>query len=238
MLKVIIIDSDEQMNCRVKKILSKITMGFDINVSTKQYTKYDSNLNEEISVLDYKKIYIIDVHLIGDYSGIEIANKIREDDWDSEIIFATNHDKMFETVFRSIPDVFDFIEKFYHMDKRLEFDLERIIKKNFDFKTLKYKSRNYHIKIYYRSIEYIYRDTTSRKLVVVTRNNKYYLPMGINEIMSHLDKRFVMTHRACIVNTEFVSQVDWVKNIIILENGQVIDYLSKTYKNNLENIFN
>ena len=71
----------------------------------------------------YHKIYLLDIELANNASGIQIAKKIREKDWDSQIIFMTNHDKMFETVYRSVYQVFDFIEKFHEFDKRLENDI-------------------------------------------------------------------------------------------------------------------
>ena len=114
----------------------------------------------------------MDIELEGSVSGIQIAKKIRTDDWESEIIFITSHDKMFETVYRSIYQVFDFIEKYHEMSERLQKDLNVIFKKNFDNKMFTYSNKFFDLKIYYRSILYIYREKDERKLVIVTDTNK------------------------------------------------------------------
>jgi oligoendopeptidase F len=78
----------------------------------------------------------LDIELNSNLSGINIANKIREDDWESEIIFLTNHDNMFEQVYRSIYKVFNFIEKYHNFEERLSKDLAKIVNKNYDNKCL------------------------------------------------------------------------------------------------------
>ena len=74
-----------------------------------KYTKILQNIIKDNSI---HKIFIMDIELENNTSGIQIAKYIRENDWDSEIIFTTSHDKMFETVYRNIYQVFDFIEKY------------------------------------------------------------------------------------------------------------------------------
>ena len=47
-------------------------------------------------------------------AGLDIAREVRKDDWDSEILFITNHDKMYDTVYESLFKVFCFIRKFHN----------------------------------------------------------------------------------------------------------------------------
>lgn len=236
MIKMIIVDSDKKIVEKIKNQITGISMNYDIDVSIDSFSKYNDKLKSEIENQDSLKVYILAIELHGDISGIDIAKKIREDDWESEIIFVTKHNKMFETVFRTVPDVFDFIEKFHDFDKKLKFDIEKIFKKNFDYKMLKIKSKNINIRIYYRSILYIYRDTTTRKLNVVTKNNTYIVNLSIQEMLELLDERFIIVHRACIVNSSYVSQLDWNDNSFVLETGEKINLLSKKYKKEIEEI--
>ena len=68
-----------------------------------------------------QKIYLMDLDLeTSKVNGLDILREIREEDWDSEIIVLTNHDRMFETVHKEIYKTFDFIEKFDNLDKRLK----------------------------------------------------------------------------------------------------------------------
>ncbi|UKI29294.1 MAG: hypothetical protein L6V78_03105 [Clostridium sp.] len=48
----------------------------------------------------------MDIEIQGEKSGLDIAREVRKDDWDSEILFITNHDKMYDTVYESLFKVF------------------------------------------------------------------------------------------------------------------------------------
>ena len=156
-------------------------------------------------------------------------------DWDSEIIFITNHDKMFETVHRNVYEVFDFIEKYHELEKRLAKDLKIIISKNVDKKIFSYKGRNIDLQLYLHAINYIYRDKEDRKLVIVTDKSSFTINLGVKEILDLLDDRFKMVHRSCIVNTDKVVTYDWSKLKIVMKNGTEVNYLSRKFKKELEN---
>ena len=160
---------------------------------------------------------------------------IRETDWDSEIIFITNHDKMFETAHRNVFEVFDFIEKYHELEKRLTNDIKIILTKNIDKKIFSYKGRNMDLQLYLHSIRYIYRDKEDRKVVIVTDSSSFYINLGVKEILSMLDERFKMVHRSCIVNTDFVESYDWNNSVVILKDGTKVNYLSKKYKKDVQN---
>ena len=129
MVKIIIVEDDKAVQEQIKQVVRKISIQKDINLDIAYFSKYDNNLQKELENTLYPKIYVMDIELENSISGIEIASKIRENDWDSEIIFVTCHDNMFESVHRQILEVFDFIEKFQNMAERLEKDFNKIISK-------------------------------------------------------------------------------------------------------------
>ncbi len=235
MIKIIIVDDEKIYHERIKNVLSKINFRAEKDMNIKYFYKYDKSVEAEINNCDCPKIYILDINLKSSVSGIMIADKIREVDWDSELLFVTNHDKMFETVFRNVYDVFAFIEKFHNFEINLEKYLLKIINKNFDNKIFDYQNRNVNLKIYYRSILYIYRDTSDRKIAVITNSNVYYINLSLNEVLSKLDERFRLVHRACIVNTDYVEEYNWSKSYFKLSNGEIINMLSKKYKSKVVN---
>lgn len=128
----VVVEDDKEAQKAIKEILRKVAIQKDNSIEIRYYSKYNKELENVIEDNSMRKVYIMDIELEGKTSGIEIAKKIREKDWESEIIFLTSHDKMFETVYRSIYEVFDFIEKFYDMEERLENDIDLIFQKNFD----------------------------------------------------------------------------------------------------------
>ena len=234
MIRVVIVEDDKETQLLIKKILRDLDVFRNEEIKIDYFTKYTSELKEVIKDQADRKIYIMDIELASKVSGIDIARFIRENDWESEIIFVTNHDKMFETAYRGVYEVFDFIEKFHEMETRLKKDLKTIFKRNFDNKMFKYRNNNFSIQIYYRSITYIYRDKETRKIIVNTDKNHYSVIMPLTDSLNFLDDRFKMVHRACIVNTDRVESFNWSKGFFVLDNGAKVDMLSKKFKKEIE----
>ncbi len=234
MIKFIIVEDDKKTQMLIKKILREMDIFKDEEIKVDYFTKYTTALKEIIKDNSERKIYIMDIELESKVSGIDIAKFIRDNDWESEIIFLTNHDKMFETAYRSVYEVFDFIEKFHDMEPRLKKDLKAIFKRNFDNKMFKFNSRNLNIQIFYRSITYIYRDKEERKIIINTDKTSYSLNLSLADSLNFLDDRFKQVHRACIVNTDRVEEYNWSKGYFILNTNEKVPMLSKKYKKEVE----
>ncbi|MDE5539477.1 MAG: LytTR family transcriptional regulator DNA-binding domain-containing protein [Bacilli bacterium] len=230
---VIVEDEIEEIN-HIKSLLDDVVKQ-DKEVLC--FSKIDNELKKEIQNTDVRKVYILDIELGNKVSGISIAKHIRDVDWESEIIFITNHDKMFESAHRTVYKVFDFIEKFHEFDKRLKTDIKAILKANFDNKMFIYKVNNVELSVYYKSILYIFRDTEDRKLIIVTdskNNNTYKVSLTIKEILPLLDSRFVQCHRSCIVNKTRVHKKNYKDGYFVLDNGEKVYMLSGMNKKELE----
>lgn len=236
MVKFVIVEDEESTQQKVRKVIRSVVNGKnneeELDIET--FKKYGESLRKVITDTSMHKVYVLDVELANSISGIEIAKLIRKNDWDSEIIFITSHDKMFETVYRSIYEVFDFIEKFHDMESRLAKDLKEIISRKFDSQMFTYKSRNIDFQIYYKSILYIYRDKKERKIIIQTDTNCFKLNLTMAEALSLLDTRFKTVHRACIVNTERVMKYNWSKGTFLLDTGEEVPLLSRKYKKEVE----
>ena len=229
-IKFVVVDDEERCLNDVKDIIRDVTFNLNEEVRIETFTKYSKKLEKEINNVSERKIYILDIQLDEKFSGIQIAEMIRSVDWESEIIFMTYHDKMFETVYRKVYEVFSFIEKFYDFRERLKKDLKTILKKNCDNKLFVYQSRNVDLKIYLKNILYIYRDKEERKVVIVTDNNKFTVGLGVQEILDFLDSTFAIVHRACIVNKTRVQKYHWTDKYFVLDTGEEVNMLSKKYK--------
>jgi DNA-binding LytR/AlgR family response regulator len=234
MIRFVIVEDEERYLKQIKKIIGKEKYKIDQEVKTYEFSGYNKTLENLIKNSDERTVYILDIELENSKSGIEIASIIRDTDWDSEIIFITNHDKMFETAHRNVYEVFDFIEKYHELEKRLLKDIKVILSKTVDKKIFTYKGRNVDLQLYLHSINYIYRDKEDRKVVIVTDTSSFSVNLGVKEILEMLDNRFKMVHRACIVNTDKVSVYDWNNSKIILKDGTEVNYLSKRFKKGLE----
>lgn len=227
MIKFVIVDDEKNEINHIKLLLDEVVLQEKEVIS---FTRINEELKKEIKDTETKKIYILDIELGRNVSGISIGKMIRDVDWESEIIFITNHDKMFESAHRTVYEVFDFIEKFHEFDKRFKKDIKEILKRNFDNKMFNYKVNNVELNLYYKSILYIYRETEDRKLVIVTDTNKYMVSMNIKDILPLLDSRFVQCHRSCIVNSQRVQAKNYKEGYFTLDNGNDVYMLSKKYK--------
>lgn len=229
-------EDDKKTQEVIKEVLRKTVIQNDKNIKVKYFSKYNKELKNIIEDNTMQKVYIMDIELETKMSGIEIAKRIRKEDWESEIIFITCHDKMFETVHRDVLKVFNFIEKFHDMEKRLEKDIELIFERKFDNKMFKISNRNVDLQIYYRSITYITRDKEERKILIHTDKNTFKVNLNLSEVSELLDSRFIQTHRSCITNRQRVNQWQWTKGYYVLDNGQRVEYLSKKYKKEVEKV--
>lgn len=237
MIRIVVVEDDKNAQMVVKKTLREMDIFKDEEIKIDYFTKYTQTLKDIILDTSERKIYILDIELESKVSGIDIAKFIRDNDWESEIIFITNHDKMFETVYRSVYEVFDFIEKFHELVPKLKKDIKEIFKRNFDNKMFKFTSRNLNLQIYYRSITYLYRDTEERKLVVNTDNTNYSIYLNVADSLNYLDNRFKMVHRACIVNLDRVEAFNWSKGYFTLDTGEKVPLLSKKFKKEVEEYY-
>lgn len=235
-ISFIVVEDDIKTQNTIKEVIRKTVIKKDNSIKVKYFTKYNKELQNVIGDNSIRKVYIMDIELESKISGIDIAKQIRELDWESEIVFITCHDNMFETVYRSVYEVFDFIEKFHNMEDRLEKDIELIFQKKFDNKMLKVSNRNIDLQIFYRAITHITRDKEERKVLIHTDRNIFKVNMNLSDIIELLDSRFVQTHRSCITNHQRVNQWNWPKGYYVLDSGKKIEYLSKKYKKEVEKV--
>ena len=230
MIKFIIVEDEEKWNKEFERVINDVLFESDKDYEIYTFTKYNNELKTLIEDNSEQKIYLMDLELDPKHTGMDILREIREDDWDSEIIVLTNHDRMFETVHKEIYKTFDFIEKFDNFENRLKNDIKKIINKKYDTGKFLYNNKKISLQIYYKDIMYIYRDTVERKLIIKTTNNEFLVNMSIADILKKLDKRFTRCHKSCIINEDRVVEKNYSKGYFITDTSEVVDLLSKKYR--------
>lgn len=229
-MKFVLVDDDMKSINMVKDIISSTLFSYNIDYEIIVYNKYTTKLKQEINDMSVIKTYILSVDLKQNTSGIDIAEYIRELDCDSYIIFLTHHGNMFETVHRKVCNVFEFIEKYQNMNKRLTRDIKKIINYSLDNKALDYYYLSTNYKVLYKSIKYIERDTASRKLIIYADKKKYINNSSIKSILNQLDKRFIRVSKSTIINKDYISEINWNKGYAKLIDNSLINSVSKKYK--------
>lgn len=230
MLKIIVVEDKKEHQKNVRRILTKLSVKYDFEYIPKYFFHYCKELDEEIKDRSNRKIYLLDIELEQSLSGIEIAELIREEDWDSEIIFLTSHDQQFEAVHRNVLNVFDFIERFINMEGRLEKDLLKIIRKKDDNRILKISGPHVEIELHLKNITYI--DREERKSIIHAHGNTFKTNLSLEQLEEFLDLRFIRTHRSCIVNKERMIEKNYTDGYFVLDTGEKVYLLSKKFRDN------
>lgn len=238
MFQFIICDDEVMFAKSIVKLIDGIFMKNNFEYKTTTFTCYDDKLNKLIKDKSENKIYILDIEMENSISGIEIARKIREYDWNSMIIMITSHGEMGYEVLKAQIMALDFISKFDNYRLRLETLIEKIINQTESKQMIRYNNKGTSYRIDIANILYVMKEPMDRKCKIVTVHGEYYINCNLGEIIQKLDEDFYLTHRSCVVNTKYIVHVDWTKGIIIFNNGQKIDLLARERKKGLKNYVN
>lgn len=220
-----------------KDFISKNIDNIDMSNYDVNYYNFDSMCYEFESLIknrDRKKIYILDDEVDG-VSGLEVAIKIREYDWDSIIILLIDLSKHVSDVFNERIMALDIIFKDNSSDDRLIDDIKLAISifAKQTFFTFKYNHTIYRIP--YRDICYIEKESTFKRCIIHTMDDNYYITESVSSILSHLSSSFCRIHQSCIVNFDNVRKYNLSTNMIVFNNGDMTDMISSKMKNVVKN---
>ena len=228
MYHFVIIENEEKYRLIYKKIIKELMSKENLYYYINEFTKFNKKLEDFIKDNNTYNIYLIDIHLESKYTGIDIAKEIRKNDLNSDIIFISSQSIMFEAIFKNIPKVFCFISKYQNMEKNLTKSLKTIIYFN-KYMVLDKKG---DLKISFKDILYIYRETTERKTYVVTCDDKYSTSLSLKDILLNYQDYFDQIHRACLINPRNIKIYNFIEGYFIAKKDKVY-MCSKKYKDNV-----
>ena len=228
-MEFVVCDDEELFRRKVKEIIDKIYMANDEYYHINEFDKFNKSFEKLIND-GCPKIYILDIEMKDDVSGIDIARKIRNNDWESIIIFITSHNELGYQALKAQIMLLDFISKYDDYENNLEKVIKKAIGMANSKKTMTFNSDGISYVIHLNDILYIVKDTVDRKCVIKTTYTEIEVNKSLNYFVNNLDDRFYMSHRSCIVNTEKIEKVDWKDNVIYFNNGDSIDLISRDKK--------
>ena len=229
MLDFIIINDDQKFNNIITNSITKAMFQEELDYTMQTFINYSTDLKKLINQKQ-NKIYIIDIGTSSS-NGIDLARKIRQNDWESQIIFITNYEINTAMIVRSRLFPLDLIYKFEDdFEQRLSKDINHIIKMKSKDHFIAIKQMNSIITIPIKDILYITRDSVSRKCQIVTPNKNYFTNDNLNDIFKNLNNNFVKSHRACIINIDKVQSIDLKNHSITFDNNTTINLISRNYK--------
>lgn len=233
MIKFVIYDDEEIFRSKTKYVIEKTMSKFKMEYCIEEFSKYNSRMQKTIDD-ECSKIYIMDIEIPNGLSGIDVAKKIRINDWNSIIILVTSHMEMGYEALKAQIMLLDFISKYNDCSPNLESTIKKAISKIDNKKILIFETNNMTYKVHTDDIVYIVKDSIDRKCIIKTEYNEVCINETIGNILDMLDRRFFLTHRSCIINTEKIDRIDWKKNIIYFKNSDKTDYLSRNKRKELK----
>ena len=228
MVNFIICDNEKTITESVKSIITKTMFKTNIEYKTYTFNDYDKEFDKIINTNLENKIYILDIE-VGSKSGIEIAKKIRNKDWNSIILILTAHYELEYLAYKSKILLFDFISKFDLYDKKMTDTINVCVNNVLRDDKLKIKVNRKYEQIEFSNILYLTYDSYNRKLKIITKEREYETISTLKEIKKKLKGNFIYTHRSCIVNMKNVKTIDFINKIITFTNKTSIDLLSRRY---------
>lgn len=228
MIDFIIID--DNLNCsNYEDVINNIMFKRNLIYNIYKYQKNNKLLSYNFNKIDSYKIYLINISEDTLNYSINLAKKIRNNDSRCEIIFIQTDDLLLEPIIKSVRKIYCIIPK-YNMKDQLENELSNIIN-NYSLNNIFFPlDKKGTVELSLNSILYIYRETTERKLYIVTNSNKYPVNMTLKEALKKCDNNFKQIERGCIINKTKVSLYNWNEGYFILNNGKKIYMCSKKYK--------
>ena len=234
MLKFVLCDDNEIILERLSKILESLFIKHNIDAEI-SFTSVNPT-----DILDYVKnnpttALFLDIDFKSDFSGLDLAEKIREINKNAYIIFTSAHLEYILMAYKY--KTFDFIPKPI-TPERLEETLLRIIEDiAIDSNKTKYLKINKNTILLEESINYIKRD--GMKLIFYTDNKQYESYNSFSKLEKELPFNFVRCHKSYIVNINKITNIDKSKNILFFNNNEsTYCYIGPKYKNKLMEMIN
>ena len=234
MLKFVLCDDNEIILDRLSRMLEALFIKHNIDaeisfVSTKPIDVLEFSKNNTITAL------FLDIDFKSDFSGLDLAGKIRKFDNNAYIIFTSAHLEYILMAYKY--KTFDFIPKPI-TSERLEETLLRIIEDiSADTNQTKYIKVNKNTILNENSINFIKRE--GMKLVFYTDDKQYESYNSFAKLENELPSNFIRCHKSYIANISKITNIDKTNNSLFFNNNEALFCdIGPKYKNKLMEMIN
>ncbi|GFP78028.1 LytR/AlgR family response regulator transcription factor [Clostridium fungisolvens] len=237
-MNIILCEDDEKQRIDILRNIDYIIKENNLEMSVYMSTDSPYDVLKIADESSEVKLYILDVELNSDIDGIELADKIRNKDPLSFLIFITSHSELAYLTFKYKVEAFDYIVKDSrgNLFKELNDALIKIQRRSSNGDENKkffiIRDGRSITKIELEDILFFETTTIKNKLKVncINRCKEFY--SKLKDVEECLDERFIKCHKSFIVNTDNIELINKKEKLIYMKNGQTC-YLSKTYTKEL-----
>lgn len=226
MINIIICDDNLMDANKIERIVKRHMQGLEYQVH--MFKDYNKDFMRILSSNLPNKIYLLDIETPS-MSGIDVARKIRRNDYESVIIFLTGHDDLSRIIAKKNLMCLNFINKFDNLKNKLMESLDIALKLVGTKRVISLTSKGNIYNIELAKILYITRDTLTRETLIVCDNRTYQIKMNMQDIIRQLPSDFIQVHRSCYVNKKRIEIIDTRKGLITFDNNTNTSIVSKKY---------
>ena len=205
------------------KIINKALIDYEFDYRIFKFKDNDSDLFKIINSYR-RKLYIIDI------DNIDIAFKIRENDFRSIIIVISSHDSTDNRLLNERLMFLDYLCNSKMFDYRLKQDIYLSMKILFKDNIFVFMYNHVLYRIPYEDINYIEKEPQIKRCIIHTMDKDYYIVNSIEKINNNLSGMFIKTSQSCIINLMNVRNVDYVNNLVCFKNGDMTTLLTNKMK--------
>lgn len=232
MINFIVCDDVKQYREKVKHIIDSYMMKNNLEFKTHVFEEYNSEFMKIVESKLPFKIYILDIET-PNKSGIDIARIIRNKDIDSVLIFLTGHQELGNVVMKNDFLFLSYINKFDNCEKRLIKSFDKALKLFKVKSIIRFKDNGILYTIPQEDILYITRDSVERKCIIVTDYSEFHIGKSLAELESIVNKNFIKTHRACLINKKRIIGFNPTQREVIFDNGTKCNLISTRFDKEL-----
>ena len=200
MLGIAVFDDEKIIVDYVGELIKE---NLDVNAKIYKYTKLEEFKGDcKKGILQKINAIYIDIK-IDSLNGIEIAQKIQQENPKIKIIYMTAYSQYSEAIFKTKPTylLLKPIKK-----EQIKKSLERALQeeKNKSIKTFNIKGKIFNIEV--EKINYI--ESNKRVIIIYEEDLKRRIYGKLDEIEEMLSSNFVRCHQSYIVNLEYVRELN------------------------------
>lgn len=238
MIKFVILEDNKYQMEDITRLVMNYMLDTNYQFDILCYDKIEENIFTESKDSYDKFVFLLD-YFLPNGTGIDVARRIREYNWDSPIvIFTGEREALAMDSFKQRLQILDFVIKDEEFQKNLlELFSICISQLNYSEKFyVKNSCRSYNFD--YDRILYIYKCNNERRINVVTDYGIFTLTYTLERFNKYLTKNYVYTHKSCIVNIARVKEFNWKESKVVFDNGDEVYMLSRLRKKELMKIAN
>lgn len=181
-------------------------------------------------------LYFLDIELNADMDGFCLAEEVRKKDPRGFIVFITTHNEFSYVPFERHVEAMDYILKDYpdQIPSRMIECIKQAVDRyssaeNTLQKTLSIKTGGRCIYVPLKEIYCIKSSENKHKIYVLSDNAVHEFYDTLRGVLEKLDSSFFPCHKSCIVNLQYIVEIDRENGNVKLKNGQICPLSSRCY---------